>query len=280
MSENTEKKARQKNDPEKEMTFWQHLEELRWHIIRSVLVIVAMTIVALIYKTFIFDLIILAPKNSDFITYRVLCKLADLLSVESLCLRDLKMNIVNLSMGGQFTMHVYVSIATGLVLATPYIIWEFWRFIRPALKMHERKYASITVLTMSVLFLLGILFSYYVLVPWALYFFGTYQVSENVLNQISLKSYISTVVTLTFGMGLIFELPVIVYFLTKIGIMTPAFLKKNRKYAFILILIVAAIITPPDVISQIIATIPLYALYELSIYVSKKVYKKRNMLQG
>ncbi|MCX6234762.1 MAG: twin-arginine translocase subunit TatC [Bacteroidetes bacterium] len=280
MSENTKKKARQKNDPEKEMTFWQHLEELRWHIVRSVLVIVAMTIVALIYKTFIFDHIILAPKDSDFITYRLLCKLADLLSVQTLCLRDLEMNIINLSMGGQFTMHVYVSIATGLILATPYIIWEFWRFIRPALKMHERKYASITVLIMSVLFLVGILFSYYVLVPWALYFFGTYQVSEAVLNQISLKSYISTVVTLTFGMGFIFELPVIVYFLTKIGIMTPAFMKKNRKYAFILILIVAAIITPPDVFSQIIATIPLYALYELSIYVSKRVYKKRSLLQG
>jgi sec-independent protein translocase protein TatC len=262
------------------MTFWQHLEELRWHIVRSVLVIVAMTIVALIYKTFIFDKIILAPKNSDFITYRLLCKLADLISVQTLCLRDLEMNIINLSMGGQFTMHIYVSIATGLILATPYIIWEFWRFIRPALKMHERKYASMTVLIMSVLFLVGILFSYYVLVPWALYFFGTYQVSEAILNQISLKSYISTVVTLTFGMGFIFELPVIVYFLTKIGIMTPAFMKKNRKYAFILILIVAAIITPPDVFSQIIATIPLYALYELSIYVSKRVYKKRSLLQG
>jgi sec-independent protein translocase protein TatC len=280
MSGKSANKEKQKKNPEREMTFWEHLEELRWHIIRSVLAIVGMTIVALIYKEYIFDHIILAPRNSDFITYKVLCRLADILSVKTLCLHDLNLNIINLSMGGQFTMHVYVSMATGFILASPYIIWEFWRFIKPALKMHERKYAGGTVIIMSFLFILGILFSYFVLVPWALYFFGSYKVSETILNQISLKSYISTVVTLTFGMGMVFELPVVVYFLTKIGIMTPAFLKKNRKYALIIILTVAAIITPPDVFSQIIATIPLYALYELSIYVSKRVYARKMVLQG
>jgi len=267
-------------NPEKEMTFWEHLEELRWHIIRSLIVIIVFTILALISRKIIFDHVILAPRDAGFISYRVLCRLAEAFHVHSLCIKDISLKIINLTMTGQFLTHIYVSIAVGLVLASPYVLWEFWRFIGPALKINERRYARSTVLVMSLLFFFGVLFGYFVLVPWTLNFFGNYQVSASIQNQISLRSYISTVVTMSLGVGVVFELPVAAFFLTKIGIMTPAFMKRNRKYAIVILLIIAAVITPPDVFSQIIVTLPLYGLYELGIYVSKRAYARQSNLKG
>lgn len=273
------KKVKDPN-PEKEMSFWQHLEELRWHILRSIMAIVVFTIVAFMNRKILFDDILLAPKDVNFITNRWLCRLADLVSTPALCMKDFSLNIVNLSMSGQFMTHMYISLAAGLILAVPYVLWEIWRFVKPALKPKERKYSGAAVIVMSLLFLTGILFSYFLIVPLTLNFLGTYTVSDFIQNQISLKSYLSTVVSLTFATGLVFELPVFVFFFSRIGLLTPGFMRTNRKYALVIILIVAAIITPPDVFSQTMVAIPLYALYEISIFISAKVYRKNQELAG
>lgn len=267
------KKNSQKKDeePEAEMTFWDHLTELRKRLIRMVLAWLVMTVVAFVYSRFIFDKILLAPKDTSFITYRWLCQLGELIHVKSLCLPPMSLSIISLNLSGQFMTDMTVSMFGGLILAFPIIIYQLWQFIMPALYIKERKYARRAVFVMSILFIIGVLFSYYFMVPWTLNFLGTYQVSEMVVNQISLSSYISTVTSTILGVGIVFELPVVVYVLAKIGIITPDFLKKNRKYSFVIILIIAAIITPPDVFSQMMVTIPLYSLYEISILVAKRV---------
>jgi sec-independent protein translocase protein TatC len=273
------KKVRDPN-PEKEMSFWQHLEELRWHILRSIIAIVIFSVVAFINRKILFDDILLAPKDADFITNRLLCRLADLVSTPALCFKDFSLNIVNLTMAGQFMTHLYISVAAGLILAVPYVLWEIWRFVKPALKVREKKYSGGAVLIMSLLFLVGILFSYFLIVPLTLNFLGSYTVSDMIQNQISLKSYLSTVVSLTFSVGLVFELPVFVYFFSRIGILTASFMRKSRKYALVIILIVAAIITPPDVFSQTMVAIPLYGLYEISIFISARVNRQNKELAG
>ena len=259
---------------EKVMTFWDHLDELRWHIMRSLIAVVVFAIIAFVNRTIIFDYIILAPSTSDFLTNRALCQLGDWLTIDALCIKNMKLQIINISMSGQFLTHMYISLVAGFILAFPYVLWEIWRFVKPAMKESEQKYSSGGVLISSVLFLTGILFSYFLIVPLTVNFLGTYQVSASVYNQISLSSYISTVVSVTFAVGIVFELPILVYFLTKIGVLTPDFMKRNRKYMYVLMLIVAAIITPPDMFSQILVVFPLIALYEFSIGVSKRIYKK------
>jgi sec-independent protein translocase protein TatC len=226
--------------------------------------------VAFVNREFIFDQIILAPLNDDFIANRILCRLGELLNMPSICLGNLKLKLINISLSGQFLMHMYISFFIALTVASPYIIWEIWRFIRPALYDNERKHSRGAVLVMSLLFILGLLFSYFLIVPLTLNFFGNYQVSDSVTNQIALTSYISTVVSVTFSMGVVFELPVFVFFLAKVGILTPAFLRKNRRYMIVILLTLAAIITPPDVVSQILVVIPLWGLYELSIVVAAR----------
>jgi len=266
------KSDRNKNkDTGKEMTFWDHLTELRKRLVRMVLAWLTMTVIAFVNSRFIFDKILLAPKDSDFITYKWLCKLGGLLHVDSLCLPPMSLTIINLNLSGQFMTDMTVSMFAGLILAIPIIIFQLWQFVMPALYPTERRYARQAVFIMSFLFMVGISFSYFIMVPWTLNFLGTYQVSTLVANQISLSSYISTVTSTILSVGVVFEMPVVVYVLAKLGIITPDFLKKNRKYAFVIILILAAIITPPDVFSQIIVTIPLYSLYEISILVAKRV---------
>lgn len=277
MVEETSTKKKKKPATEKEMTFWEHLEELRWHIVRGLIAIIVLAVVAFLNRHIIFDNIILAPKDSEFITNKLLCRLADIISVKGLCIDNLNLNIINIKMSGQFLVHMYVSIVAGIIVAFPYIIWEVWTFIRPALYSNERKYTTGAVVVCSLLFIAGILFAYFLIVPLTINFLGTYQVSEFVQNKVSLNSYISTVVSVTFGVGLVFELPVFVYFLTKVGILTPQFMKKNRKYMIVILLIISAIITPPDVFSQIMVVIPLLGLYELSILISKRVYRKRRI---
>lgn len=269
-----EVKSKKKNKQEKVMTFWDHLEELRGHIFRSLIAIILLATVAFLNRGFIFDQVILAPSKPGFLTNVALCWLSEKLSLPSLCIDDMNLQIINIQMSGQFLTHMYISIVAGFIFAFPYILWEIWRFVKPAMYEKERKYSRGGVLISTFLFLLGILFSYYMIVPLTLNFLGTYQVSTTVANQISLSSYISTVVSLTFAVGVVFELPILVYFLTRIGILTPDFMKKNRKYMFVILLILAAIITPPDMFSQILVVLPLIALYEFSIGVSKRVYKR------
>jgi sec-independent protein translocase protein TatC len=267
-------KKKNKASPAKEMSFWEHLEELRKRLFYSALAWVSLSVLAFIERDIIFDKIILAPKDSNFITYRLLCRLGALLHVDSLCMQSMSLKIINYNLSGQFMTHMTISMVAGLILAVPFIFYQVWQFIKPALYEKERRYAFGAVYIMSGLFMVGVTFSYFVMVPWTLNFLGTYQVSTAVANQIALESYISTVVSVVFSIGIVFELPVVVYVLAKLGIITPAFLRKNRKYAFIIVLIVAAIITPPDVFSQTIATIPLWALYEVSILVAARVAPK------
>jgi sec-independent protein translocase protein TatC len=250
------------------------LEELRAHVFRSLAVVLIFAIAAFIGKKYVFDYVILAPKNADFITNRLLCKAGDFLSIDALCIGRLNLSMQNIEMSGQFMTHLYVSIMAGLVVAAPYVIWEIWRFVVPALKANEKKYSSGAVFASSGLFILGVLFAYYLIVPLTINFLGTYQVSADVPNQIQLNSYISTVVSVTLAVGIVFELPILVYFLTKVGILTPAFMRKNRKIMFIIVLVLSAIITPPDIFSQILVCIPLMGLYELSIKISEKVHKR------
>jgi sec-independent protein translocase protein TatC len=266
---------------EQEMTFWDHLEELRGVLIHGVVAIILTTIVAIIFKEFLFDQVVLAPKNSDFITYRVLCKLGKLLSMNSLCLDTSSLHLINISLAGQFTSHMMVSFVAGCIVSSPYIIWKFWRFIKPGLTEEEVKHTRGAVAVISSLFIVGVLFSYYMVVPVMVNFLGNYQVSASVPNQIALNSYVGSVTTMTLLMGLIFEFPIIVVFLTRIGILNPKILKKYRKHTIIVILIVAGIITPsPDIFSQLMVSLPLYVLYEISLSLSKRMYNRKHEPAG
>ncbi len=265
-----------KNDSqEKIMSFWSHLDELRGHLIRSFLALGLMAVLVFLSKDFVFDNIILAPKEPGFITNRVFCKIADFLSMPALCINVEPVKIINIEMAGQFITHILISVVGGIILSIPYLLWEFWRFIRPALKPKERANSKGAVFITSMLFLTGVLFGFFLIAPLAINFLGSYQVSALVENQIALRSYITTVTTITLGVGILFELPIFVYFLSRIGILTPYLMRKYRKVAIVIIIALSAIITPPDVISQVLVGIPILFLYEASIIISARVYKKR-----
>jgi sec-independent protein translocase protein TatC len=267
---------RKKNNGDKEMSFLQHLEELRWHIVRSVAAIAIMAAAAFIFKNVIFDSVMLAPTRPEFFTNRILCQLGDLMHSTFLCINSgPSFPLVSLTMSGQFSTHVTVSIITGVVLAFPYIIWEFWKFFKPALKPNERKHAGTAVMSASILFFIGVAFGYYLIVPFSISFLSTYRVSEAVSNQINIMSYISTISQVSLASGVIFELPIVAFFLTKIGLITPKFMKQYRKHAIVVIFIIGAIITPPDIVSQTMVSVPLIFLYEFSIWVSAGVIRRK-----
>ena len=257
---------------DKYMSFWDHFEELRWLLFRVIAVWFVVCIVVFINKSFVFNNIFLAPKEGYFITNQLFAKFADLLSIDVLRINDSPIQLINIKMGGQFWSHIFISVVFSIVLMMPYVLWEIWRFLRPALYKNERKKAGGIVTVCSLLFLCGVLFGYYMVLPLSINFLGHYQVSKLVLNQISLWSYINNVASLTLGLGLVFEFPVLVFFLAKMGIVSPANLKKSRKIVFVIVLILSAIITPPDVFSQIFVSIPLMILYEISVYVAGKMY--------
>jgi sec-independent protein translocase protein TatC len=265
----------QQFDSRAEMSFLDHLEALRWHLMRSAIAVVVLAIAAFINKNIIFDLIILAPKRTDFWTYRFLCDMSQAFYLEeALCITEIPFTLINIDMSGQFTTHILVSVIAGIVIAFPYIVWEIWRFIEPALHPRERKNSRGLILAVSFLFILGVLFGYYFIAPLSVNFLGSYQVSPDVPNQISLVSYITTISTITLASGVVFELPILIYFLTKIGLVTPSFLRVYRKHSIVIILILSAIITPPDLTSQILVAIPILILYEISIYISAATMKK------
>jgi sec-independent protein translocase protein TatC len=260
---------------DKEMSFLEHLEELRWHIIRSILAIVIFMILAFIFKSFIFGTIILGPRNPGFITNRLFCELGGYLNIPALCINTKEWQLINIKMSGQITTHITVAMVAGVILAFPFVLWEFWRFLKPALKPNESKYASGAVLAASFLFFLGVLFGYFMLAPLSIHFLSTYEVDPSVANQINVRSYIGTLTSICLATGLVFELPIITFFLTKIGVVTPTFMRKYRKHAIVVIFIIAAIITPPDVFSQTLVAIPLLLLYEVSIFISARVVKQK-----
>ena len=259
-----------------DMSFLDHLEELRWHLIRSTVAVLLGGIVAFMAKSFIFDSLIFGPTHPDFITYRILCKLSSYIGMDdTFCVQEIAFEIQSRTMAGQFSAHLWTSITAGVILAFPYILYEFWRFISPGLHTNERRYSRGFIFTASLLFFLGVLFGYYVVCPLSINFLGSYQVSDLVHNDFDLSSYIGLVRSCALACGLVFELPIVIFFMTKIGLVTPEFLKKYRKYALVIVLILSAVITPPDVASQIIVAIPVLILYEVSIYISKFVLRKQ-----
>ncbi len=258
-------------DPNKDMNFLDHLEALRWHLVRATIAILVIAVVAFIYKEILFDVIIFGPKSPDFITYRYLCYLSQKFSID-MCITKIPFSLISTNMAGQFTTHMVAAGIAGLIVGFPYLLWEIWSFVKPALSTKEKQYTRGIVLSASLLFFTGVCFGYFVLSPLSINFLGSYQVSAQVQNAINLDSYISIVSLMTLACGVVFELPILVYFLTKIGIISPAFMRAYRKHAFIVNLIVAALITPsPDVTSQMLVAVPLFILYEISIYVSAVV---------
>ncbi|MCE4566008.1 twin-arginine translocase subunit TatC [Maribellus sp. CM-23] len=270
-------KKRKAQKVESEMSFLEHLEELRWHIIRSFIAVFVFAIVAFALKSLIFDTIIMKPMTPEFWTNRMLAKLGEMVGTDALNINQQPLHLIAIKMSDQFMMHIMISIIAGLVIAAPVVFYEFWRFIKPALYEKEQKHAGGAVFYTSILFLLGVLFGYFLIVPLSIQFLGTYSVSESVTNQINTRSYIATVTSISLASGVVFLLPIFSYFLSKVGILTPKFMKTYRKHAYVLMLLLSAVITPPDVFSQIMVCIPLVLLYEVGIFISRRVVKKREM---
>ncbi|MER2999649.1 twin-arginine translocase subunit TatC [Pontibacter populi] len=255
----------------KEMSFVDHLEELRWHLIRAVASIFIFSVIAFLAKSFVFHDIILAPSRTDFLSYRVMCDLGNALGMEAFCINELGFTIQSRQMSGQFSMHMLVSLVIGLACAFPYAFWEIWRFVSPGLYDQERKSSRGAVFFVSLLFMMGLLFGYYVVSPISINFLAGYQVDPSIINEFDLNSYISTLTTLCLSCAFMFQMPVIVYFFTKAGLLSPEIMKLYRRHAIIVILVIGAIITPPDVISQLLISLPLMLLYEASIMVSRSI---------
>ena len=260
---------------EEEMTFLEHLEELRWHLIRSVIAILLLAIGVFLAKDFVWHSIILAPSRLDFWTYQMLCKAAEVLQSDGLCINDLPFIIQSRKMTGQFTMHITTSVLIGLIVSFPYVFWEIWSFVRPGLFEKERKGTRGAVFFVSLLFMIGVLFGYYIIAPLSINFLSHYNVDPSILNEFELVNYVSTISMIVLSSAVLFQLPMIVYVLTKAGLITPEVMKKYRKHAVIGILILGALLTPPDPISQILIAIPLFGLYQISIFISAAVLRKQ-----
>ena len=260
----------------KEMSFLDHLEELRWHIIRAVGSIFLFAIIAFIFIKDIFDAVILAPARPNFWTYQQMCKLSDATGYVDLCVKKLDFTLQSLGVSDQFTMALTSSVIIGLCFAFPYAFWEVWRFIKPGLKITEKKAARGAVFYVSALFLMGLFFGYFIVSPLAINFLANYQITPEIKNQFDITSYIGILATLSLGCALVFQMPMVAYVLSKVGILTPKFMRDYRKHAWIVILVVAGIITPsPDIYSQVLVALPLAMLYEVSILVSRSIERAR-----
>jgi sec-independent protein translocase protein TatC len=253
---------------EKEMTFLDHLEELRWHIIRALGVTVLVGIVFFIFHKFLFDTVIFGPTKPDFLTYRVICSIS-----EYMCFTPPEFVKQAIGFGESFIISIKVSFVMGFIAAFPYVFWEIWRFVKPGLYPKEQKASRGIVFVCSFLFLLGVLFGYYIIAPFATNFLMGYTI-PGVQNIPTLSSFINYMLMFTAPAGLIFELPIVVYFLARVGLVTAEFMRKYRRHSMILILVLAALVTPPDVITQFLIGIPLFGLYEISILIAKRVEKQ------
>jgi len=259
------------------MSFLEHLEELRWHIIRSLIAVISAAFVCFLMKDFIANTIILGPKNMDFPTYKFLCEAATYIGIETtFCGDEFPFRLQNRTLAGQFSAHLTTSIIGGFIISFPYVLYEFWRFISPGLLKKEKAKSRFFIFISSILFFTGVTFGYYIVTPLSINFLATYQFSSQITNDIDLSSFIGLVRSSSLASGIMFELPVIIYFLTKVGVVTPNLLVEYRKYALVLVLILAALITPPDIASQIIVAIPIVILYQVSIFISKIVVKNQS----
>lgn len=260
---------------EAEMSFLDHLEVMRWHLLRSILAVVIMALVAFVFKEIVFDKIILAPKEPHFPTNRWLCQLGEILGLERICINQNPFSLQTVKMAEQFSMHIIVSLVAGIVVAFPYVFFEIWRFIVPALYDKEKQTATGAVFYTSLLFILGVGFGYYIISPLSVNFLGNYKVSESVISAPTLRSYVQTITSVVLASGIVFQLPILIYFLSKVGLVTPDFLKKYRRHSIILIVTLSAIITPPDVFSQVLVALPLMVLYEIGITISKRIMRQQ-----
>ena len=256
---------------ETEMSFLDHLEVMRWHLLRSFAAVIILALVAFVFKEIVFDTIILAPKEPGFPTNRWLCQLGEILGLKRICINQDPFGLQTVKMAEQFSMHIIVSLVAGIVIAFPYIFWEFWRFIVPALYEKEKHTASGAVFYTSLLFIMGVAFGYYIIAPLSVNFLGNYKVSESVISAPTLRSYVQTITSVVLAAGIVFQLPILVYFLSKVGLVTPDFLKKYRRHSIILIIALSAIITPPDIFSQVLVALPLMILYEVGIAISRRI---------
>jgi len=265
----------QEEEEEGGMSFLDHLEALRWHLFRSISAILIFTVIAFLAKSFVFGIVILGPSKVDFVTYRWLCSLSDYLGIPALCIDELPFTIQSRQMTGQFSMHVTSSLVVGFIASFPYVFWEVWRFISPGLYDQEKNAAQGAVFFVSVLFFMGAGFGYFILSPLSINFLSNYQLDPSILNEFDISSYVSTLTMLVLASAIMFQLPVVVYFLAMSGLVTSKMLKSYRRHSIVVILILAAIITPPDVISQILIAMPILVLYEAGIQIAKRLEKKR-----
>ena len=262
------------------MSFLEHLEVMRWHLLRSIVAVIILALAAFIFKDIVFDRIILAPKEPVFPTNRWLCQLGEILGLQRLCINSDPFQLQTVKMAEQFSMHIIVSMVAGIVVGFPYIFYEFWRFIVPALYEKEQKTASGAVFYTSLLFILGVGFGYYIIAPLSVNFLGNYRVSESVISAPTLRSYVQTITSVVLASGIVFQLPILVYFLSKVGLVTPDFLKKYRRHSIILIVTLSAIITPPDIFSQVLVALPLMLLYEIGIAISRRILRQQEAEQA
>lgn len=262
-------------EEEKEMTFLEHLEELRWHLIRSVAAIVILSIAIFIAKDLVWHSIILAPSRLDFWTYRMLCLAGEKLHSPALCIQELPFIIQNRKMTGQFTMHITSSFIIGLIVAFPYVFWELWRFISPGLRPKERRHSRGAVFFVSLLFVIGVLFGYYIISPLSVNFLSHYSVDNTISNEFELSNYVSTISMIVLATSVLFQLPIVVFFLSKAGLVTPSLMKFYRRHAIVIILTISALLTPPDPVSQVLVAIPLFGLYQISIFISATVMRNK-----
>ncbi len=274
------KRLRTGGGDESEMSFIDHLEVLRWHIVRSVLAIVLSAILFFVYIDEIFDIVIMGPTRNDFISYQLFCKLSHVLGMgDSLCMPPMKLNLQVTSISGTFMSSITIAIVGGLLVALPYVFWEIWKFIRPALKPTELKYTRGIIFWVSMFFFIGVCFGYFMLAPFTFNFLSNYTIGGmGVIDyRPTLTDYLDTLIDIALGAGIAFELPMATWLLSKLGIITPNFLRTYRKYAYVVLLVLASIITPsPDWGSQLIVVIPLALLYEISIVIAARVKKKQD----
>ena len=261
------------NGERSEMSFVDHLEVLRGHLFKSALAIAIGAVIVGIYNKFFVRGILMGPTHDDFPTYKLLCKIGTALKIDRLCMKGIGIKMQSTAVSGQFSVFFNVVLIGGFIIAFPYVFHQFWKFVKPALTKKELRSTRGVIFWVSLLFFMGVLFGYFVIAPYTVSFFANFQLDTNIENRWTITSYLDTLIPLILGTGLAFQLPLVMYFLTKISVVSSAFLKKYRKHAIVIMLVVAGIITPPDVLSQIIVTLPLILLYEVSIVLAKKVEK-------
>lgn len=263
------------NSSNGQMTFFEHLDALRPHLLRVAASILILMVAAFLSKNLIIDKVLMGPQSPNFPLNRLFEYLADKWGMDGLKLNNYSLNMINTTLPGQFNLHMKISIVTALAIAVPYATWELWRFIKPALTEKELKNSRMFVGYISMCFFGGLFFGYFIIAPLTINFFSGYTVSDDIVNMIDIGSYLSTVVNLSLACGILFQLPILIYFLSKMGLVTSAFMRKYRKHAVVLLLVFSAIITPPDAFSLILVVLPLYGLYEVGIVIAARIEKKK-----